>query len=61
MIDAAVDTAWIMENVPQASELKENDGIVDPNALADNYVMLHEQPRNAWTFELDLRPWLERW
>ncbi len=61
VIDAAVDTAWIMENMPQAAELKESDGIVDPNALADNYVMLHEQPRNAWTFELDLRPWLERW
>lgn len=61
VIDAAVDTAWIMENIPQAAELKENDGIIDPDALADNYVMLHEQPRNAWTFELDLRPWLERW
>jgi NAD(P)-dependent dehydrogenase (short-subunit alcohol dehydrogenase family) len=61
VIDAAVDTAWIMENVPQAAELKENDGIVDPDALAANYVMLYDQPRNAWTFELDLRPWLERW
>jgi NAD(P)-dependent dehydrogenase (short-subunit alcohol dehydrogenase family) len=61
VIDAAVDTTWIMENVPQAAELKEKGGIVDPDALANNYVMLHEQPRNAWTFELDLRPWLERW
>jgi len=61
VIDAAVDTAWIMENVPQAAELKENDGIVDPAALAANYVMLYDQPRTAWTFELDLRPWIERW
>ena len=61
VIDAAVDTAWIMENVPQAGELKASDGIVDPAALADNYVMLYDQPRNAWTFELDLRPWIERW
>ncbi len=61
VIDAAVDTAWIMENNPQAAELKEQDGIVDPDALANNYVMLYDQPRNAWTFELDLRPWIERW
>jgi NAD(P)-dependent dehydrogenase (short-subunit alcohol dehydrogenase family) len=61
VIDAAVDTAWIMENMPEAAALKENDGIVNPDALADNYVMLYDQPRSAWTFELDLRPWLERW
>ena len=61
VIDAAVDTAWIIDNIPQAAELKAKDGIVDPSALADNYVMLYDQPRNAWTFELDLRPWIERW
>ncbi len=61
VIDAAVDTAWIMENNPQAAKLKDQDGIVDPDALANNYVMLYDQPRNAWTFELDLRPWIERW
>ena len=61
VIDAAVDTAWIMENFPDASKLKEKDGLVIPDDLADNYVMLYDQPRNAWTFELDLRPWLEKW
>jgi NAD(P)-dependent dehydrogenase (short-subunit alcohol dehydrogenase family) len=61
VIDAAVDTAWIAENFPDSRELKESDGIVLPNDLADNYVMLYDQPRNAWTFELDLRPWIERW
>jgi NAD(P)-dependent dehydrogenase (short-subunit alcohol dehydrogenase family) len=61
VIDAAVDTAWISENFPAAAELKEKDGIVAPDDLADNYVMLHEQPRSAWTFELDIRPWIERW
>lgn len=61
VIDAAVDTAWIAENLPDAATLKEQEGIVDPDALAANYVMLHDQPRNAWTFELDVRPWIERW
>ena len=61
VIDAAVDTDWIAENFPQAEELKARDGIVNPDDLASNYVMLYDQPRNAWTFELDLRPWIEHW
>jgi len=28
---------------------------------SDNYVMLHERPRNCWTFELAVRPWIDRW
>lgn len=61
VIDAAVDTPWINENFPDAAALKARDGIVAPDDLADLYVMLHRQPRNAWTFELDVRPWIERW
>ncbi|WP_439134481.1 SDR family oxidoreductase [Pseudomaricurvus sp.] len=61
VIDAAVDTQWILDNVPRAKELKQEDGIVLPDDLADNYVHLYQQPRNAWTFELDIRPWAERW
>jgi hypothetical protein len=61
VIDAAVDTQWISENVPESAALKLKDGIVNPADLARNYVMLYQQPRNAWTFELDVRPWMERW
>jgi NAD(P)-dependent dehydrogenase (short-subunit alcohol dehydrogenase family) len=61
VIDAAVDTQWISENLPESAALKLRDGIVAPDDLADNYVMLYDQPRNAWTFELDIRPWIERW
>lgn len=61
VIDAAVDTQWIAENVPESAALKLKDGIVAPDDLADNYTMLYRQPRNAWTFELDIRPWIERW
>ncbi len=61
VIDAAVDTLWINQNFPEAAALKARDGIVAPDDLADTYVMLHRQPRNAWTFELDVRPWIERW
>ncbi|MEP0203264.1 MAG: SDR family NAD(P)-dependent oxidoreductase [Halioglobus sp.] len=61
VIDAAVDTAWILENFPDSKELKTRDGIVNPDDLATAYLQLHEQPRNAWTFELDIRPWIEKW
>lgn len=61
IIDAAVDTPWIAENVPEFSALKLKDGIVSPDDLADMYTMLYRQPRNAWTFELDVRPWIEHW
>lgn len=59
VIDGAIDTAWIAENFPQRHALKDRDGILDPDHIADAYWMLHSQPRDAWTHELDLRPWME--
>ncbi len=59
IIDGAIDTAWIAENFPQRHALKDQDGILDPDHIADAYWMLHSQPRDAWTHELDLRPWME--
>lgn len=61
VIDAAVDTAWIRENLPDAGERAEQDGLVLPDELAEVYLQLHRQPRSAWTFEMDIRPWMERW
>jgi NAD(P)-dependent dehydrogenase (short-subunit alcohol dehydrogenase family) len=37
------------------------DGILNPEHIAETYWWLHQQPRDAWTFELDLRPAVERW
>jgi NAD(P)-dependent dehydrogenase (short-subunit alcohol dehydrogenase family) len=36
------------------------DGLLDPAAIAESFWHLHQQPRSAWTLELDLRPWVER-
>jgi NAD(P)-dependent dehydrogenase (short-subunit alcohol dehydrogenase family) len=60
VIDGAIDTAFIRENFPQRHALKEHDGILNPDHIADQYLMLHRQPRDAWTHELDLRPWIEK-
>jgi NAD(P)-dependent dehydrogenase (short-subunit alcohol dehydrogenase family) len=59
VIDGAIDTAFIRENFPERYALKEKAGILDPDAIAENYWRLHLQPRSAWTQELDLRPWSE--
>jgi NAD(P)-dependent dehydrogenase (short-subunit alcohol dehydrogenase family) len=61
VVDGAIDTAFIRDNFPEKYATREEDGILDPEHIAENYWYLHTQPRDAWTFELDLRPWSERW
>ncbi|NIF15522.1 SDR family oxidoreductase [Pantoea sp. Cy-639] len=61
VVDGAIDTAFIRDNFPDRYALKDQEGILDPAHIADSYWFLHAQPRDAWTFELDLRPWMERW
>jgi NAD(P)-dependent dehydrogenase (short-subunit alcohol dehydrogenase family) len=61
IIDGAIDTAWIAENFPDRYALKEQGGILNPEHIAQAYWTLHVQPRDAWTHELDLRPWMEAW
>ena len=61
IIDGAIDTQWIAENFPQRYALKAQDGILNPEHIAEAYWSLHAQPRDAWTHELDLRPWMEAW
>jgi NAD(P)-dependent dehydrogenase (short-subunit alcohol dehydrogenase family) len=60
VIDGAIDTAFIRENFPERYALKADDGILNPDHIADAYWQLHQQPRDTWTHELDLRPWMER-
>lgn len=61
VVDGAIDTAFIRDSFPELYARKDQDGILDPEHIADSYWFLHAQPRDAWTFELDLRPWIERW
>jgi NAD(P)-dependent dehydrogenase (short-subunit alcohol dehydrogenase family) len=61
VIDGAIDTEFIRTQFPERYALKEIDGILKPDDIAENYWHLHRQPRTAWTFELDLRPYREPW
>ncbi len=60
IIDGAIDTAFIAERFPERYALREQDGILQPDDIAENYWNLHCQNRSAWTFEMDLRPWMEK-
>ena len=60
IIDGAIDHPWIKENFPEIYKLKKVDGILKPDDIAEAYYNLHIQKKNAWTHELDLRPYMEK-
>ncbi len=60
IIDGAIDHPWIKENFPDTYKLKEVDGILNPDHIAEAYYNLHLQKKTAWTHELDLRPYMEK-
>ena len=35
------------------------DGMLSPDAIAETYLHVHRQHRSAWTWEIELRPWVE--
>ena len=66
IIDAGVDTAFVRERIKArggeaALDNLEPDQLMDPESVASAYWYLHSQPRDGWTFELDLRPYRETW
>ncbi|MBK8630353.1 MAG: SDR family oxidoreductase [Sphingomonadales bacterium] len=61
VIDGGIDTEFIRGLRPDFEDAKAADLLLSPDAIAANYVMLHKQPKSAWTHELDLRPWGENW
>ena len=66
IIDAGVDTAFVRERIrqqagPRALETLEPDRLMNPASVAEAYWQLYRQSRDAWTFELDVRPYREVW
>lgn len=64
IIDSGVDTAWVRERREQlwGKEALDNpDLLMPPSSVADSYWQLYQQPRNAWTFEMEIRPFGEKW
>jgi NAD(P)-dependent dehydrogenase (short-subunit alcohol dehydrogenase family) len=61
VIDGAIDTEFIRTQFPERYAQRDRQGILDPGHIADAYWQIHQQPRDAWTHETDLRPWIETW
>jgi NAD(P)-dependent dehydrogenase (short-subunit alcohol dehydrogenase family) len=66
IIDAGVDTAWVRERIKERegeAALRDLDPgrLMRPAAVAEAYWQLYQQPRDAWTFEQEIRPFGETW
>jgi len=66
IIDAGVDTAFVRERIraqggDEAVERIAPDQLMNPESVADAYWQLYRQPRDAWTFEHEIRPYAEKW
>lgn len=59
VIDGAIDTEWIEKLFPERYAKKADEGILNPDDIAEVYWQIHCQKRSAWTQEVDLRPWME--
>lgn len=64
VIDAGVDTAFVRERIAAAGgdpEALPPETLMQPERVAEAYWQLYHQPRDGWTFEMDLRPYAETW
>jgi len=59
VVDGGIAGDRLLSRNPQLQGRRGEDGLLDPDAIADAYWYLHHQQRSAWTLELDLRPWNE--
>ena len=59
VIDGGIHGERLLTLMPGLAEQRGPDGMLDPEAIAEAYWMLHSQQRSAWTHEIDLRPWAE--
>jgi NAD(P)-dependent dehydrogenase (short-subunit alcohol dehydrogenase family) len=66
IIDAGVDTAWVRDRIreregDEAMKNFDDARLMRPVAVAETYWQLYQQPRDAWTFEQEIRPFGEKW
>ncbi len=61
IIDGPIDTEWTRQRFPEMVKERPGDGLLQPDDIAETYWAIHNQKRSAWTFETDVRPWVEPW
>lgn len=60
IVDGMIDSQRVRARFPERVAQLPEDGMLKPADIAEMYWQLHQQPRSAWTFEVDLRPYAER-
>ncbi|MEO0436772.1 MAG: SDR family NAD(P)-dependent oxidoreductase [Pseudomonadota bacterium] len=61
IIDGVINGDMVSSRFQEFLDQLGDEGSLDPNAIADAFWYLHQQPKSAWTQELDLRPHSENW
>lgn len=64
IIDSGVNTEWVRQRIVAArgaDALNDADALMPPKSVAESYWQLYQQPRSAWTFEMEIRPFKEKW
>jgi len=66
IIDSGVDTAWVRERIKEregevAFKNLDPNRLMPPSSVAEAYWQLYLQPRSAWVFEQEIRPFGEKW
>ena len=60
VVDGMIDNRRTRERMAERAKELPADGMLATDAIAELFWQLHVQPRSAWTFEADLRPWAEK-
>lgn len=61
VVDGVINGEMVQKRFGEYLDSLGEDGSLEPDAIAEAYWYMHTQPRNAWTFEVDLRPFKENW
>ncbi|OQW59473.1 MAG: short-chain dehydrogenase [Proteobacteria bacterium SG_bin9] len=66
IIDSGVNTEWVRNRLKEregqaALDNLDPDRLMPPSSVAETYWQLYQQPRSAWTFEAEIRPFGEKW
>lgn len=61
VVDGVIDSERVRVAQPDRVVALGPQGLINPDSIAKAYLWLHEQTPDAWTFELDLRPGVEKW
>jgi NAD(P)-dependent dehydrogenase (short-subunit alcohol dehydrogenase family) len=66
VIDAGVDTQWVRERIKEregetALAYLDPGRLMRPDSVAEAYWQIYQEPRDAWSFEREIRPFAEKW